>query len=236
MSHILIIDDEPELLTVLEYNLRREGYQTQAFQSGEEGLQWALQHETPLLALLDVMLPGISGVEVCYRLRANDRTRQMPIIFLSAKGNEIDRVIGFELGADDYVVKPFNVRELLLRIRAILRRGAPAPQSETTHLLLCEEIRLDKKRHQLWVNEQEVALTSIEFNLLSVLLAKQGYIQSRENLLAEAWGDHATVHVRTVDVNIKRLREKLGSAGHRLETIRGIGYRMRCRGVSAKEG
>jgi two-component system phosphate regulon response regulator PhoB len=235
MSYILIIDDEPELLTVLEYNLRREGYHTQSFQNGEEGLHWIVQHGPPLLALLDVMLPGISGIEVCYRLRAQESTRQTPIVFLSAKGNEIDRVIGFELGADDYVVKPFNVRELLLRIRAILRRGAlyntPAANEES-HLLLCGEIRLDKKRHQAWVSNQEIALTSIEFNLLLVLLGRQGYIQSRENLLAEAWGGHATVHERTVDVNIKRLREKLGEAGHRLETIRGIGYRLRCNGAT----
>ncbi|MBF0096974.1 MAG: response regulator transcription factor [Magnetococcales bacterium] len=233
MSYILVIDDEPELLTVLEYNLRREGYQTQSFQNGEEGLRWIDQQGPPMLALLDVMLPGISGVEICYRLRAQESTRETPIVFLSAKGNEIDRVIGFELGADDYVVKPFNVRELLLRIRAVLRRGATpsAPTSPEKQLLLCGEIRLDQKRHQVWVNNLEVALTSIEFNLLMVLLGRQGYIQSRGNLLAEAWGGHATVHERTVDVNIKRLREKLGEAGHRLETIRGIGYRLRCSGT-----
>ncbi|MBF0185169.1 MAG: response regulator transcription factor [Magnetococcales bacterium] len=234
MTNILIIDDEPDLLTVLEYNLRREGYQTQAFRNGEEGLQWALQQETPDLALLDVILPGISGVEVCYRLRANDKTRHMPIVFLSAKGNEIDRVIGFELGADDYIVKPFNIRELLLRIRAILRRGTEttAPPSDQS-ILVCGEIRLEKKGRQLRVNNQEVPLTTIEFNLLAALLSRQGYILSREELLHEAWGEQVTVHVRTVDVNIKRLREKLGQAGYRLETIRGIGYRMRCDALPA---
>lgn len=228
MVTVLIIEDDADLLSTLEYNLQRAGYHTQAFLSGEEGLEWAVTHGPPGLVLLDVMLPGISGIEVCYRLRAHEKTQTTPIVFLSAKREDIDRVIGFELGADDYVVKPFNVRELLLRIRAILRRSSAAestPSNEAEQKI--GSLHMDRKQRQLWVDGTEVALTPLEFRLLSLLLARKGRIQSREALLADIWESNSSTQTRTVDVHIKRLREKLGSAGNMLETIRGIGYRIR---------
>ncbi|MEO5339511.1 MAG: response regulator transcription factor [Magnetococcus sp. MYC-9] len=226
MATILIVEDEEDLLATLEYNLQREGYLTHGFATGEDGLEWAMQNGPPGLALLDVMLPGISGIEVCHRLRTHERTRATPIVFLSAKGDGIDRVIGFELGADDYVVKPFNVRELLLRIRAILRRSGQESTATSATERVVGELRLDNKRHQVWVGGEEVALTPLEFRLLSLLLSRQGRVQSREVLLADVWDSGSSIQSRTVDVHIKRLREKLGTAGEMLETIRGVGYRI----------
>ncbi len=227
MPSILIIEDEEDLLSTLEYNLRREGYLPHGFMSGEEGLEWAFQHGPPDLALLDIMLPGISGIDVCYRLRSSERTRLTPVIFLSARGEDVDRVIGFELGADDYIVKPFNVRELLLRIRAVLRRRIPdnvATKNSGEHS--AGRLRLDGKQHQLWVDKEEVILTPLEFRLLALLLVRRGHVQSRETLLADIWNVDAPIQTRTVDVHIKRLRDKLGDAGEMLETIRGVGYRF----------
>ncbi|MBF0399615.1 MAG: response regulator transcription factor [Magnetococcales bacterium] len=226
MVTILIVEDEPDLLSTLEYNLQRAGFHTQACLTGEEGLNWIADHGPPGLVLLDIMLPGISGIEVCYRLRAQEQTRATPVIFLSARAEEIDRVIGFELGADDYVVKPFNIRELILRIRAVLRRNG----EETVTSIKTEEsigpLRLNRKRHQVWLNEVEVVLTPVEFRLLSLLLARKGVVQSREVLLTDVWHVNSLIQLRTVDAHIKRLREKLGAAGDMLETIRGVGYRI----------
>lgn len=226
MASILIIEDEEDLLSTLEYNLKREGYKTYAFLTGEEGLDWAIQHGPPSLALLDVMLPGISGIEVCYRLRSNEQTRATPVMFLSAKGEDIDRVVGFELGADDYVVKPFNVRELMLRVRAILRRSSQATQQSDEQIVF-GSLRVDSKRHQVWVDGEEIALTALEFRLLALLIARKGWVQSRDTLLTEVWNGSTNVQTRTVDVHVKRLREKLGSVGFAVETIRGVGYRFR---------
>ena len=230
MASILIVEDEEDLLATLEYNLQREGYLTHGFATGEQGLEWALQHGPPSLALLDVILPGISGIAVCDRLRSHERTRGTPIIFLTARGDDVDRVITFELGADDYVVKPFNVRELLLRIRAVLRRsGQDALTTETNGNYgkrLGSRLRLDNERHQLWVDGEEVILTPLEFRLLSLLLARKGRVQSRETLLSDVWDVDAPIQTRTVDVHVKRLREKLGHAGEMIETIRGVGYRI----------
>lgn len=227
MASILIIEDEPDLLATLEYNLQREGYRTYAFSTGEEGLEWALQHGSLDLALLDVMLPGISGIEVCHRLHGHEQTRNIPIVFLSARREDIDRVIGFELGADDYIAKPFNVRELMLRIRAVLRRTSPEIIGQYGTQRVVDNLRLDGKSHQLWVDAQEVMLTPVEFKLLSLLLVRKGCVQSREALLAEVWHVDSSIQIRTVDVHIKRLREKLGTAGAMLETVRGVGYRIR---------
>ena len=226
MAKILIIEDEEDLLTTLEYNLKREGYQTYAFLTGEEGLDWAINHGPPDLALLDVMLPGISGIEVCHRLQMHEQTRATPILFLSAKGDDIDRVVGFELGADDYVVKPFHVRELMLRVRVILRRNTKKKPSEDLQMVF-GTLKMDKKRHKVWVAKKEVFLTSMEFKLLAVLLSRRGHVQSRDVLLTEVWNVSSAIQTRTVDVHIKRLREKLGDVGDAIETIRNIGYRFR---------
>lgn len=228
MARILIVEDEEDLLTTLEYNLKHEAYQVYPFQSGEEGLEWAIQQGPPDLAILDIMLPGMSGIEVCHRLRSHERTKNTPVLFLSAKGEDIDRVVGFELGADDYVVKPFNVRELLLRIRAILRRSGMQAQQQDDSLVQFDLLRMDRKRHQVWIAEQEILLTSMEFKLLDLLLTQKGRVQSRDTLLAKVWNVHNTaIQTRTVDVHVKRLREKLGAMGEAIETVRNIGYRFR---------
>ena len=226
MKSIMIIEDEEDLLSTLKYNLENEGYKTHAFQTGEEGLEWAVHHGPPSLALLDIMLPGISGIEVCSQLRANERTRTTPVVFLSAKNDEIDRVIGFELGADDYISKPFNVRELLLRIRAVLRRSQN-PIGQDKSQVVFGSLTINHKKHQVWVAGQEVDLTVLEFKLLVILHARKGWVQSREALLEEVWNNSTPSQTRTVDVHIKRLREKLGIVGDVIETIRGVGYRFR---------
>ena len=223
----MIVEDEEDLLTTLEYNLKREGYQTHAFLTGEEGLAWAVAHGPPSLALLDVMLPGISGIEVCHRLHGHERTRSTPVLFLSAKGEDIDRVVGFELGADDYVVKPFNVRELMLRIRVILRRNGQSAQKKEASQMVFGALKMDTKRHRVWVEKQEILLTAKEFKLLAALMSHKGKVLSRDTLLSDVWNISASVQTRTVDVHVKRLREKLGSIGSAIETIRNMGYRFR---------
>ncbi len=223
-SLILIVDDETDLLDTLDYSLRKEGYRTRTAATGHAALR-AAEKEIPDLIVLDLMLPDISGTEVCRRLRAGAATREVPIVMLTARGEEIDRVVGFEVGADDYVVKPFSVRELLLRIAAILRRGRTqdVPEAVTTFGIL----RLDRDRHQVWVGDRPVGPTALEFKLLSTLLERKGRVQSREVLLSDVWGTDITVTTRTVDTHVKRLREKLGEAGAYIETVRGVGYRLR---------
>ncbi|MEO5350150.1 MAG: response regulator transcription factor [Magnetococcus sp. YQC-3] len=228
MTRIVVIEDEEDLLTTLEYNLRQEGYQVYPFHTGEEGLEWVVQNGPPDLVMLDIMLPGMSGIEVCHRLRVHARSRDVPVLFLSAKSEDIDRVVGFELGADDYVVKPFHVRELLLRIRAILRRSAVVARPVEESLILFGPLKMDRNRHQVWVAEQEIPLTSMEFKLLDLLLSNKGRVQSRDTLLTRVWNvQNTTIQTRTVDVHVKRLREKLGPIGDAIETVRTVGYRMR---------
>jgi two-component system phosphate regulon response regulator PhoB len=171
------------------------------------------------------MLPDMSGTEVCRRLRAEDASREIPVIMLTAKGEEVDRIVGFEVGADDYVVKPFSVRELLLRVRAVLRRSH-SPKTEDGSLAF-GALRLDRDSHRVWVDGQEIALTALEFKLLDTFLSRRGRVQSREALLSDVWGIEADVTTRTVDTHVKRLREKLGPAGRYIETLRGVGYRFR---------
>jgi two-component system phosphate regulon response regulator PhoB len=221
MAHtILIVEDEHDLLATLEYNLQREGFETRGAGTGEEALKLALKEPRPDLVLLDVMLPDMSGTEVCRRLKQSDATRDIPVVMVTARGEEIDRVVGFEVGADDYVVKPFSVRELLLRVRAILRRA-------TTRV--ADVLTLDPVAHRCFVSGQEVQLTALEFRLLSTFLARRGRVQSREVLLSDVWGIDADITTRTVDTHVKRLREKLGVAGSYVETLRGVGYRFRAR-------
>jgi two-component system phosphate regulon response regulator PhoB len=237
MANILIIEDEEDLLMTLEYNLKNEGYQVFPFVTGEEGLEWVSQNGPPDLAMLDIMLPGMSGIEVCHRLRSEERTRATPILFLSAKGDDSDRVVGFELGADDYVVKPFHVRELMLRVRAILRRSSMLAQPQSSELSqeVFGVLKMDRTRHRVWLAEQEIFLTAMEFKLLDLLLTNKGRVQSRDILLTKVWNlNNTSVQTRTVDVHVKRLREKLGSVGDDIETVRNMGYRLReCPGDSA---
>jgi two-component system phosphate regulon response regulator PhoB len=222
---ILVIEDEVDLATTLEYNLEREGYQTRVAHTGQGGLDAALKDPVPDAIVLDLMLPDIPGTEVCRRLREHERTRDVPVVMCTAKGGEIDRVVGFEVGADDYVVKPFSVRELLLRIRAILRR-AQRVESEP-EVLRFGRLRIDREAHRVWVDDVELGLTALEFRLLAAFMARKGRVQTRDTLLSDVWGIEADVTTRTVDTHVKRLREKLGEAGAYIETLRGVGYRFR---------
>jgi len=222
---VLIVDDEVDLVTTLEYTLQKEGYETRTALSGQEALEAAFEAPKPDLILLDLMLPDISGTEICRRLRANESTATIPVVMLTAKGDEIDRVVGFEVGADDYVTKPFSVRELMLRVRAIIRRSTK--ESKNNQVLEFGPLRLDKDAHRVWVNGEEVILTALEFKLLAAFIARKGRVQSRDALLSDVWGIDAEVTTRTVDTHVKRLREKLGELGSYIETLRGVGYRFR---------
>jgi two-component system, OmpR family, phosphate regulon response regulator PhoB len=222
---IIIIEDERDLVDVLSYNLKREGYQVNSALTGREGIKLITDGPLPDLLLLDLMLPDMQGTEICKLLRNDSRTKRLPIIMLTAKGEEIDRVVGFEVGADDYVVKPFSVRELMLRIKALLRRTDDTEQS--TGVLCFGCLKIDVPAHRVSVDEQEIPLTALEFRLLVTFFERRGRVQSRDVLLEDVWDIHADVTTRTVDTHVKRLREKLEKAGGYIETIRGVGYRFR---------
>jgi two-component system phosphate regulon response regulator PhoB len=227
---ILIVDDEPELAKSVAYSFEQEGFITRLAGEGRAALELAAQLPVPDLILLDQMLPGLSGTEICRELRRTEATRSTPIIFLTAKDSEIDRVVAFELGADDYVSKPFSVRELVLRVRALLRRSKVPKASAAAGEQNFERLRVDPEAHQVWVDGKEIILTALEFRLIHTLLSRRGRVQTRSQLLEDVWGVHADVTTRTVDTHVKRLREKLGEAGAYVETIRGVGYRFRNKG------
>jgi two-component system phosphate regulon response regulator PhoB len=223
-SHILVVEDERDLQKVLSYNLKQSGFDVVVAADGETALR-ALKEEPFDLVLLDLMLPGMPGTEVCRRLKQNRETSNIPVVILTARGEEVDRVVGFEIGADDYVVKPFSVRELVLRIQAILRRGgAPGAPDERVQFGV---LRIDRPAHRVFSGDVEVSLTALEFKLLAMLYDRRGRVLSRDTLLDEVWGAHVDVTRRNVDTHVKRLREKLGEAGAYLETVRGVGYRFR---------
>ncbi|MDD5305990.1 MAG: response regulator transcription factor [Deltaproteobacteria bacterium] len=226
-STILIVEDEPDLVRILKYNLEREGFRTFAAGTGNEALAILDREPHVDLVLLDLMLPDMSGIEVCRRIRAAERTKGLSVLMLTAKGEEIDRVVGFEVGADDYLVKPFSVRELMLRVRAILRRARP-PEPEA-EMVTFGSLRIDQAGYRVWVGDEEAILTALEFRLLATLLARKGRVQTRDALLADVWSIEADITTRTVDTHVKRLREKLGPAGEYVETVRGVGYRFRLR-------
>ncbi len=221
---ILVIDDEPELVKLLDYNLTRAGYLVLSAKDGENGLAAARKH-SPDAIILDVMMPGLDGWEVCKRLRTDPSTSAIPILMLTAKAEEGDRVLGLELGADDYVTKPFGVRELLARVKALLRRSEIATASP--EVVKSGKIVIDSSRRTVTVSGKPVALTATEFNLLKSLAEKEGRVISREDLLSLARGDEVAVMDRTVDVHVAALRKKLGKQGEMIETVRGVGYRMR---------
>ena len=222
---VLIVDDEEDLLTTLEYNVHREGFATRTAVNGRDALLAVGKSPLPDLILLDVMLPDISGLEVCRILRAQERTRHVPVVMLTACQEEIDRVVGFEVGADDYVTKPFSVRELLLRVRAILRRRNE--QHGAVDQMEIGRLRIDSGAHRCWVDDQEVGLTALEFRLLTTLVERRGRVQTRDVLLEDVWGLSGDITTRTVDTHVKRLRHKLGPGGDCIETLRGVGYRFR---------
>ena len=219
MARILVVEDEADIQEVLEYNLKRDGHDVVLTATAKEGLRHARERR-PDLVLLDLMLPDGSGTELCKTLRQDATTRGVRVVMLTAKGEEIDRVIGFELGADDYIVKPFSVRELLLRVQAVLRRVSTG---ETTQFGV---LRVDRGAHRVWVAGQEVELTALEFKLLLTLHDRRNRVQTRDALLSDVWKIDADVTTRTVDTHVKRLREKLGAAGIYVQTVRGVGYRF----------
>jgi two-component system phosphate regulon response regulator PhoB len=223
---ILIVEDEGDILKLVDFTLRKAGYSTIRASSGREALD-AVQRTLPDLVVLDLMLPDIRGTDICTRLKQDERTAGIPVIMLTAKSEEIDRVVGFELGADDYMTKPFSARELALRVRAILRRTKSSPeQTSKEEVLRFGEVTIDTGRHRAWIRDEEVHLTNLEFDLLSTFIRRRGRVQSRDTLLNDVWGLNAAVTTRTVDTHVRRLREKLGDIGDYIETVRGIGYRF----------
>ncbi len=221
MARILVIEDEPDLREVLQYNLTQAGHRPAVAATGEAGLKLAVESR-PDLVLLDLMLPDISGTVVAKSLRRDPKTQAVPIIMVTAKVEEVDRIVGFELGADDYVAKPFSVRELLLRIDAVLRRGRTAER----RLIEVGELRIDTDAHRVTVESEEIALTALEFKLLVTLTERRDRVQARGTLLSDVWAIDAEIASRTVDTHVKRLRDKLGVAGRFIETVRGVGYRF----------
>ena len=228
---ILIVEDEPDLLAGLDYNLREEGYETRCAELGEQALKLANEAPHPDLILLDLMLPDMSGKEVCRILKASASTADIPIMMVTARGEELDRVIGFVLGADDYVTKPFSIRELVLRVQAVLRRSGVEKRDSSTPNEVVEFgiLRVDLDAYEVRVEEQVVPLTALEFRLLVTFIERKGRAQSRGTLLEDVWGVHSDSHTRTVDTHVKRLRQKLGEAADYIETLHGVGYRFRDR-------
>jgi two-component system phosphate regulon response regulator PhoB len=220
---ILVVEDEPDIAELIRLNLAQAGFTVSTCKNGDDALA-RLRQEPPDLVILDLMLPDRSGTDICREIRADSELRETPVIMLTAKAEEIDRIVGFELGADDYVTKPFSPRELVLRVRAVLRRGSEAP--ETERRLLHRSLSLDVHRYRCEVEGTEVSLTAKEFNLLHALMERPGRVLTREQLLDRVWGSDIAVTLRTIDTHVKRLREKLGPAGDLIDTIRGVGYRF----------
>jgi two-component system phosphate regulon response regulator PhoB len=222
---ILVVDDEEDILNLLSYNLEKAGFLVVTAEDGPEALELAVK-ECPDLILLDIMLPNMEGTEVLKRLKAEGATEGVPVIMLTAKGEEIDRIVGFELGVDDYITKPFSPRELILRVRAIFKRTTDEAPKRASEVMSFNELTLDSARHRVTVEGKLVELTSREFKLLSALLSARGRVLTRDKILDIAWGHDFFVTPRTVDTHIRRLRGKLGGAGAYIETVRGMGYRF----------
>lgn len=224
-ERILVVDDEPDILSVLVYHLSREGYRVSTAVNGPRALT-AAESDRPDLIILDLMLPGMDGYEVLRDLRRNDKTEHIPVILLTARREEEERVRGFEVGADDYITKPFSGRELILRVQAVLRRAQAEPRGPTRRLAV-GPVELDREAHRAYADGDEMTLTPMEYRLLEVLLERRGRVQSRRQLLEAVWDTTAAIETRTVDMHVARLRAKLGEAGELIETVRGVGYRFR---------
>jgi two-component system phosphate regulon response regulator PhoB len=224
---IALVEDEPDIADVLRYNLQREGFEVEVFGRGDTALT-GIRKRPPDLILLDLMLPGLDGLEVCRMLKREPRTAGIPLIMLTARGDETDRIVGLELGADDYIPKPFSPREVVLRIRAVLRRGtAEGPDDGASNAIEAGTIRLLPEAFRLEIASQEVPMTATEFRLLHFLMTRANRVQTRDTLLTEVWGYSEGVDSRTVDTHVRRLRRKLGAEAVRIETIVGVGYRFR---------
>jgi two-component system alkaline phosphatase synthesis response regulator PhoP len=221
--HILTIEDESDIASLIKLYLEKEGYRVTHISDGAKGFA-EIQRNKPDLLILDLMLPGMDGLEVCKKVRSRPETTSLPILMLTAKGDEVDKVLGLELGADDYMTKPFSPREMVARVKSLLRRSAPF---ETPSALKCGPLSLDPVRHEVRVNDQEVSLTSKEFGLLEVLLKNRGRVQTRDSLLNQVWGYNYFGNTRTVDVHIGRLREKIPFLADAVVTIKSLGYKIK---------
>ena len=218
---ILIVEDETDVADLLAHHLKGAGFSVEIANNGRTALS-AVKNQPPSLVVLDLMLPEMSGLDLCRILKSDPRTSKIAVVMLSAKIEEIDRVLGFELGADDYVVKPFSPREFVLRIRAILRRRSQVDEE----LLRVGELVLDRSRHEVKAGDRVIECTATEFKLLMILMERQGRVQARDRLLSDVWGYDSIIDTRTVDTHMRRLRDKLGAFGKYIETVRGFGYRL----------
>ncbi len=219
---IIVVDDEVDVADLICFHLQKAKYTVLTVADGAAALP-LIRAERPALVVLDLMLPGVSGLEICRALKSDSKLARIPVIMLTAKAEEVDRIVGFELGADDYVVKPFSPREFVLRVNAVVRRNAPGSLPDR---LVAGEITVDRTKHAVLVAGKPIDCTATEFKLISILIERRGRVQSRDRLLSDVWGYEAAIDTRTVDTHMRRLREKLGKYGVYLETVRGFGYRI----------
>ncbi len=222
---ISIVDDEPDIVELIKYHLEKEKYHTDTFYDGESFLTY-LHNTIPDLVILDLMLPSIDGLEICRKIRASEEYKNIPIIMLTAKGTEIDKIVGLEMGADDYVVKPFSPRELVARVKAVLRRSRQKSTEEASKLIEYRDMVLDLDKYEARIKGNLIDLTTTEFNILTILASRPGWVYSRNKLLDMLWGEDKIVLDRTIDVHIQKLRKKLGDLGERIKSIRGVGYKF----------
>ena len=223
-DQILLVEDEPDLLQTLSFNFENEGYKVSKAINGEKALKLLEENNSIGLVVLDLMLPDISGLDICRHIRSSDNLKDILVIMVTAKGEEVDRVVGFEIGADDYVVKPYSVRELMLRVGGLLKRFSKKKDESNDEVQIYENLKIDTSKHKVYIADKKISLTSKEFKLLQHLLLKADKVQTRDNLLEKVWGYNNDVTTRTVDTHVKRLRSKIGKYGDRIETIRGEGY------------
>jgi DNA-binding response OmpR family regulator len=222
---ISIVDDEPDIVELIKYHLEKEKYHTDSFYDGESFLTH-LHEKIPDLVILDLMLPSIDGLEICRTLRATEEFKNIPIIMLTAKGTEVDKIVGLEMGADDYMVKPFSPRELVARVKAVLRRSRQKSTQEASKLIEYSYMVLDLDKYEARIKGSLIDLTTTEFNILTILASRPGWVYSRNKLLDMLWGEDKIVLDRTIDVHIQKLRKKLGDLGESIKSIRGVGYKF----------
>ena len=224
--HILVVEDEPDINKTVSYNIANEGLKPLSALNLTEAESYISSNNISLI-ILDLMLPDGSGLDFCKKLKSSNAYRDIPIIIVTAKDDEVDKVVGFELGADDYVTKPFSVRELMLRIKAILKRNSKnMTQNTSSKIETFGILSINEDSHEVFINDDEIILTALEFKLLKHLLDRRGRVQTRDQLLSDVWGYSAHITTRTVDTHVKRLREKMGFMGKHVQTIRGVGYRF----------
>jgi two-component system phosphate regulon response regulator PhoB len=223
-KYVLLVEDEPDLNQTVAFNLDSEGYSVESAFNGKEALK-LIEEKTPDLILLDLMLPDMSGLEICRILRSSKKTKNIPIMMVTAKGEEIDRIVGFELGADDYIVKPFSIREFMLRVAAMLKRSGDTINNDEEKIIF-GSLEIDIAAHRVKLKDKEIPLTAKEFSLLHYLVERIGRVSTRDALLDDVWGYNCEVTTRTVDTHVKRLRAKLSDVGNNIETVRGVGYRF----------